>query len=108
MITLANILHHKNVTNKIPQNFKDKSVPVISYSYTLPIASKIVNYKRLLQNLEIENFKAKPSDCSCKNSPFKYGPSGPVVTGDLTIIENEFLRNILFKAPRTTLHKLEL
>ena len=53
-----------------------------------------------MHNLEIEDFKAKPPDCSCKNSPFKYGPSGHVVTGDLTIIENESLRNILSKGPK--------
>ena len=34
-------------------------MPIISYSYsfTLPIASKIVNYKTVLQDLKIEDFK---------------------------------------------------
>ena len=57
------------------------------------------DFKRLLQKLEIEDFKAKPPDCSCKNSPFKYGPSGHIVTGDLTIIENES-RHFLSKGPK--------
>ena len=50
-INLDNILHHKNATNKVPPYFKDKLIPIISYSYTSPIASKMFNYKRLLQNL---------------------------------------------------------
>ena len=47
---LANILHHKNENNKIPLYFKDKSIPIISYFYISPIASKLFKYKRLLPN----------------------------------------------------------
>ena len=34
--------------------YKNKSILIISYFYTSPIASNIFSYKRLLQNLEIE------------------------------------------------------
>ena len=46
-INLGNILHHKSVTSKIPPYFKDQSIPIISYTYTSPIAPKIFNYKRV-------------------------------------------------------------
>ena len=47
-INLGNILHHKSVKSKIPPYFKDQSVPIILYVYTRPIASKFVNYKRVV------------------------------------------------------------
>ena len=33
-INLSNILHQKSVKSKIPPYFKDRSVPIISYTYT--------------------------------------------------------------------------
>ena len=57
-INLANIIHHK----KKHCILKTNQYRLFSHSYTLPIASKIFNYERLLQNLEIEDFKAKPPD----------------------------------------------
>jgi hypothetical protein len=94
-INLGNILHHKSVKAMVPPYFKDHSVPIISYSYTSPIASNIFNYKRLLQDFSIDDLKAKPPDFSCHNSPFKYSPVGRVFTGDMIIIDNEYLRKIL-------------
>ena len=54
-INLTNILHHENVLNKIPNYFNNKSVPIVSYSYTKPIASKIFNYKKVLQDFKFNN-----------------------------------------------------
>jgi hypothetical protein len=56
-INLGNILHHNSVKSKIPPYFKDQSVPIISYVYTRPIASKVFNYKHVLHNLNIDDFK---------------------------------------------------
>ena len=98
-INLGNILHHKSVKSKVPPYFKDQSVPIISYTYTSPIAPKIFNHKRVLQDLNIDDFKAKPPDCSCNSSPFKYSPAGHVITGDLNVIENKPLRDVLAKGP---------
>ena len=39
---LCKILLHKSVKSKIPPYFKDQSVPIISYSYTIPIAAKLL------------------------------------------------------------------
>ena len=52
--------------------FKHQSVPIIAYSYASPIAPHIFNYKRVLQDLIIDDLKAIHSDCSCRNYPFKY------------------------------------
>ena len=61
-IILGNILYHKSVKFKIPPCFKDHSLPKISYTYTAPIANKIFNYKKVLQDLNIDDFKSKPPD----------------------------------------------
>ena len=99
-IHLSNILHHKSVKSKIPPYFKDQSVPIISYTYTTPIASKVFNYKQVLHGLNIDDLKSKPPDCSCHNSPFVYNPAGHVITGDLNVVTDLSLRNVLAKGPK--------
>ena len=64
-IYLADILHHKSVKSKIPPYYTDRSVPIISYAYTIPTASKMFNYKHLLHDLNIDDFKSKLPDCRC-------------------------------------------
>ena len=43
-----------------PHNF-----PIFSYSYTSPIAPKIVDYRRVLRVYNIDDLKAQPLACSC-------------------------------------------
>ena len=38
-----------------------QSVPIISYTYTTPIATKIFNYKKVWHDLNIDDFNSKPS-----------------------------------------------
>jgi hypothetical protein len=85
-INLGNILHHKSFETKIPPHFNDQYVPIFSYVYTRPIASKTFNYKHVLRDLNIDDFKFKPPDCTCASSPFIYNPTAHAITGDLKII----------------------
>jgi hypothetical protein len=50
----SNILHHKKVQSRIPEYFKSKSTPRISYTCTPNIASKLFNYNQTLQSLYIK------------------------------------------------------
>jgi len=63
-------------------------VPIISYVYTRLIASKKFNYKHVLHDLNIDDFKSKSPDFTCASSPFIYNPTSHVITGDLKIINN--------------------
>jgi len=63
-------------------------VPIISYIYTRPASTKF-KHNKVLQDLNIDDFKSKPPDCTCASSPFKYNPTGHVLTDDLKIIINE-------------------
>ena len=99
-VSISNILNHKKVTSTIPAYFKNQSPPIISYSYSSPIAPKIFNYKNVLQGLNTENITRNSSACSCKASEFCYNPAGHVITGDLNIVKISKLRDILSKGPK--------
>ena len=59
-VNISHILNHKKVTSTIPAYFKNQSPPVISYSYSSPIAPKIFSYKNMLQGLNAENITRNP------------------------------------------------
>ena len=73
-------------------------MPIISYAYTRPIASNKINYKHVLSDLNIDDFKYKPPDCTCTSTPFIYNPTGHFITGDLDTINNASLRDVFAKA----------
>jgi hypothetical protein len=76
-INLGNIIHHKSVKSKIPPYFKDQSVPLISYVYIRPIASKMFNYKHVLLHHNIDEFNYKPPDYL--SPPFKFYPLSGII-----------------------------
>ena len=88
------------MTSTIPAYFKNQSPPIISYSYSSPVAPKIFNYKNVLQGLNTENITRNPSACSCKATEFCYNPAGHIITGDLNIVRISKLRNILSQGPK--------
>ena len=52
-------------------------VAEISYTYTMPITTKIFKCKHVLHDLDIDYFKSKP-DYTCASSPFIYYLAGHV------------------------------
>ena len=64
----------------------------VSYRYTRTIRSRILNYGTTLLKDTI-----KPTSCDCRDSPYIDNQLGHVVTGDLGIIQNRGLRNLLCK-----------
>ena len=58
------------------------------------------NYKTSLQQIDFQSFSQKPLSCSCSVSKFLYAPCGQIVTGDLNIVRNEKLRDLLRKGPK--------
>jgi len=77
--------------------FKDQSLSIISYTYTIPIATQIFNYKKVFQDLNIDDFMSKRPECTCASTPFIYNLAGYVITGDLNIFNNTSLRNVFAK-----------
>ena len=99
-INISNILHNKKVTSTRPPYLKNQSVPVLSYTYTNTIASKIFNYKKALQHIDIDNYHHSDTPCKCSPSSFNYVPIGHIITGDLSIVQHAGLRKIMACGPK--------
>ena len=84
----------------MPTYFKEKEPPIISYTYTKTIASKIFNFPSTLSDLDYHQFHNNPSKCECNISSHLYQPYGHVITGDLSIIPNSKLRDLIAKGPK--------
>ena len=98
-INLPALLRSTSVTDKIPVYFKDKEPPTVSYEYTSTVASKLFNFEPALSNLSVSEYLSNPQTCQCKESKFCYEPHGHVITGDLRVIENAELRELVAKGP---------
>ena len=46
------------------------------------------------------NISLNPQTCQCKESKFCYEPHGHVITGDLRVIENVRLKELVAKGPK--------
>ena len=64
----------------------------MSYEYTSIVASKIFNFAPALSNFNVFEYH--------KESKFCYEPHGHVITGDLRVIENAKLRELVAKGQK--------
>jgi len=64
-INIANIFHHKSMQSNVPAYFKQQAAPIISYTYTSTISSKIFNHRKTLQHPNIDDPRLTPAVCSC-------------------------------------------
>ena len=99
-VNLPSILRSKSFTETVPTYFKEKEPPIISYTYTKTIASKIFNFSSTLSDLDYHQFHNNPTQCECNTSSHLYQPYGHVITGDLSIIPNSKLRDLIAKGPK--------
>ena len=68
--------------------------------YTKTIANKIFNCSSTLSDLDYHQFHNNPSQCECNTSSHLYQPYGHVINGDLSIIPNFKLRDLIVKGPK--------
>ena len=97
MIDLPRILNCRKVMRSVPSFVKEYS-PIVSYTYTKTIASKIFNHRRVVQELDMD-VGTEGMECDCCSSEYRYEPAGHVVTGDLRIIRDVKLRGLIRKGP---------
>ena len=93
-------LRSTSVTDKIPVYFRDKEPPILSYEYISTVASKIFNFAPALSNLNVSEYLSNPQTYQCKESKFCYEPHGHVITGNLRLIENARLMELVAKGPK--------
>ena len=95
-IKLKEIFSSERITSMFPatRNTKDVREPCISYKYTNPIRSDVLNYRQALTEEEMH-----PSICNCNSydNTFIDSHHSHVFTGNLAIVKNNSLRNLLRK-----------
>ena len=99
-INLPQLLRSQSVLDKILAYFKDKEPSIISYQYTNTVATKLFNFPSTLSNFDITNYLTNPQHCQCNTSKFCYEPHGHVIRGDLMVIENVKLRELIAKGSK--------
>ena len=99
-INISRILRNHNVSSKVPIYFNEKEPPIVGYRFNKSIAGQLFNYKEALSEEGIDHFDNNEISCNCQTSPFIDGSHGHVITGNLNIIENETLKNMVRKGPK--------
>ena len=97
-LNIGNILNQKEATKHIPAYVKYKTTPKISYTDIIYVASKLFNYKESIRDFNIHDHQLPT--CSCSSSPYLYSPAGHVITGNLNIIDNLKLKDLIYKGPK--------
>lgn len=100
LINLPKILHNKNVLSTIPDYFVHHDPPAICYKYTRTIAGRIFNHKNTCGTFDIDE-GSNVYPCVCESyHRFIHPQVGHVVTGNLDLIKNIQLRDLLKKGPK--------
>ena len=99
-IGLSKILNKQENMDKLPDKFKSDENGKICVTYKLgsSIRNKIFNYEDTVESINVQ----EPPDltrCTCSQSEFKDPDHGHIITGNLNIVEDEKLRNLLSKGP---------
>ena len=98
-IGIREILKFREVNAYLPhkaQKFKIRT----TFSYGPTLGRKIFNYNATLRNLNNSDFNTLTCDCGSTYAPFVYEPHGHVHTGQLDIIQNHDLRNIMARGAK--------
>ena len=97
-IDLPSIFRDNNVILAIPSYFENTESPIICYKYNKPIHNTVLNFNKLVSDLDIET--SSPDSWNCKDSKFCYQPTDHTVTGNLKIITDSRIRSVISKGPK--------
>jgi len=95
-------MHDEDIKSKLPDQFREDDSPAVVFNLTNTIRNKILNYKDTVSNIEVndsESYGTGLRSCNCSSSDFVDQHHGHVLTGDLRIIENVHLRQLIQKGP---------
>ena len=96
-IDLPSSFRANTVASSIPAYFENKESPIICYKHNKPIRNIKLNFNKLVSDLDIET--NSPDSWECKDSKFCYQPAGHIITGNLKIISDSWIRTIISKGP---------
>ena len=98
MIDLPRILNGRDVRSAVPNVLNNVNPPIVGYTYSKSIASQIFNHNKVVEELDFD-VGMKDMKCECSSSSFCYSPARHIVTGDLKLIKDIKLRNMIAKGP---------
>ena len=101
-INIARILRGPDIVKSLPSSFVKFPIPMVTFKVTPPISTKFFNFKKFVNNLDLDLFLTNPDSlpCKCNNSPFVDIYHKHIVTGDLRIIKNNAARKLFIKRPK--------
>ena len=72
------------------------------YELAETIHSKLFIYKKFVQSIDVDSFLSDNTvlPCECHNSPFLNQDHNHVINGNLEIVTNSELRNLISKGPK--------
>ena len=97
-IDLQNIFKDKRVIDQIRKNSQNSEAPIICYKYKKPKRNLIHNNNQTLSMIDTDTIE--PTTCDCSNSKFYYASAGHVITGDVNVITDRRLRNLISRGSK--------
>ena len=94
-INISSIIKDSRIKGLLPNVIKDKNFKIF-HKYSKTTGSSIFNYNSFLKDLDEEKLKhCFESSCDCEESEFNNRDFGHVYTGDLNIVNNDRLRELM-------------
>lgn len=98
LLGLSGILRQSSLTDMLQG--LTVVTPTVVWQYSQPIRNKIFNYRAAIDTIENWSTEMPPCDCKHSSSPFLNADLGHVLTGDLSIVENDALRRLVKLGPK--------
>ena len=102
LIKLSTIFNDPEVVEAFPASDNENAFPTVIYSLNQPIRSKLLNHKDTVADInsyDVETLGTGIHQCNCAGSEFCDPNHGHIITGNLQIIENSKLRQLMSKGP---------
>ena len=84
--------------SSIPKYFNKSETSIISYKYNKPIRSTTFNFNKIVNDIDKDSIT--PASCDCQKSNYLYHSAVHVITGNLNVISDAKVRNIISKGPK--------
>jgi hypothetical protein len=98
---LNGVMNCPQVRRQVPGGLRYGKNPQVVFKFSGTIARKILNYNKILKNTGVLSYQdIVGMDCRCENHPLKHDVFGHVITGDLSVLHNEKLREICSKGAK--------
>ena len=102
-VNLPKILRNEKVVEAGNGLINDDEVPMTVFQLSQPIRLTILNYSKFVSTLDLIAFQNNPGSIPCACSSFDNKFCDPnhkhIITGDLNIIQNAKLRDLIGKGP---------